>query len=201
MAIFRYGTPEINHLKKRDKKLGEAIDRIGPIEREVIPDLFSALIFAIVSQQISAKAAVTVRARMRDRFGDITPEILAGASAEEVQKCGLSLRKAGYIHGIATAVVNRDIDLAALTHLPDGNVMRILSFLHGVGTWSAEMLLIFSMERPDILSRDDLAIRRGMMNLYGLTTLTDKQFKRYRKRYSPYGSVASLYLWAVSHER
>ncbi len=200
MQTFRYGATELEHLKKRDKRLGSAIDRIGMIERPVIPDLFTALVFSIVSQQISAKAAVTVRAQLKEKLGAITPEAIAGKTAEEIQQCGMSLRKAGYIRSAAVAVVNRELDLALLPGMPDDEVIRILSSLPGAGTWTAEMLMIFSMERPDVVSWKDLAIRRGMMNLYGLTTLTEKQFERYRKRYSPYGSVASLYLWALSHE-
>ena len=73
-----------------------------------------------------------------------------------------------------------------------------LSALDGVGVWTAEMLLIFSLQRPDVVSWGDLAIRRGMMALYGLNSLTRTQFDNYRKRYSPYGSVASLYLWALA---
>jgi DNA-3-methyladenine glycosylase II len=198
--ILRYGTTEIAYLKKRDKKLGLAIDRIGMIEREVTPDPFTALVSSIVAQQISAKAADTVWNRMQERFGTISPAGIASASPEEIQQCGMSLKKAGYIHGIGTAVVQDGLDFSAFSDLSDGEIIERLTALHGVGTWTAEMLLIFSLGRPDVLSWNDLAIRRGMMNLYGHTTLTREQFERYRKRYSPYGSVASLYLWAVSHE-
>ena len=91
--IFRYGTAEINHLKKRDRILGPAIDRIGPIEREVTPDPFTALVSGIVAQQISTKAAETVWSRMKERFGYISPAALASASPEEIQgsaacRCG-----------------------------------------------------------------------------------------------------------------
>lgn len=198
--IFRYGVVELEHLKKRDRILGPAIDRIGPIEREVTPDPFTALVSGIVAQQISTKAAETVWSRMKERFGCISPTALASASPEEIQQCGMSLRKAGYIHGIGTAVVQGDLDFSAFPHLSDSEIIGRLVPLNGIGTWTAEMLLIFSLERPDVVSWNDLAIRRGMMNLYGHETLTREQFERHRKRYSPYGSVASLYLWAVSHE-
>ena len=91
-----------------------------------------------------------------------------------------------------------ELNIAELATLPDAEIIRRLSSLNGVGVWTAEMLLIFSLERPDVVSWGDLAIRRGMMNLYGLDSLTREQFERYRKRYSPYGSVASLYLWALA---
>lgn len=200
MDIFRYGQKEMDYLKKKDKKLGLAIDRIGLIERLVIPDLFTALIHSIVSQQISSKAAATVWNRMHERFGTITPETMSSSAPEDIQQCGLSMRKVGYIKGICDAVICGDLNLSEFHQLTDNDIIERLSALSGVGTWTAEMLLIFSMERPDVVSWGDLAIRRGMMNLYGLKTLSPVQFARYRKRYSPYGSVASLYLWAVSVE-
>ncbi|WP_321508607.1 DNA-3-methyladenine glycosylase [uncultured Methanoregula sp.] len=198
--IFQYGDAEIRYLKKRDKILGLAIDRIGMIEREVTPDPFTALVSSIVAQQISAKAAATVWDRMQERFGTITGETLASVSPEEIRQCGMSLRKAGYIHGIGTAVKRGEMDFSRFGEMSDSGIIDHLTALPGVGKWTAEMLLLFSLERPDVVSWNDLAIRRGMMNLYNRITLTREQFERYRKRYSPYGSVASLYLWAVSHE-
>jgi DNA-3-methyladenine glycosylase II len=199
MHSFRYGDREISHLRKRDRKLGAAIDEIGIIERDVNPDLFTALVASVASQQISAKAAETVWRRMEERFGAITPEIIATADAGSIQQCGMSMRKAGYIKGIGEAVADGRLDPDGLRDLSDEEVIDRLSALNGVGIWTAEMILIFSMERPDVVSWGDLAIRRGMMKLYGLETLDRAAFDRYRKRYSPYGSVASLYLWEISH--
>ena len=199
MHIFRYGSTEIDHLGKRDKKLEKVIEEIGMIERGVTPDLFTALVASVASQQVSAKAAETVWNRMEDRFGTITPEAIAAIPAEEIQQCGMSMRKAGYIKGIGDAVAAGNLDLEELHELPDEDVIARLSALDGVGVWTAEMLLIFSMERPDVVSWGDLAIRRGMMRLYGKEAIDRAAFERYRKRYSPYGSVASLYLWEISH--
>jgi len=198
MELFKYGQIEIDHLKRRDKKLGAAIDRIGLIEREVTPGLFTALVKSVVAQQISTKAAETVWGRLCTQLTDITPENIAAADVNEIQKCGLSMRKAGYIKGLGNAAICGDLDLLKLSVLPDDAVIKKLLSLHGLGVWTAEMILIFSLCRPDVVSWGDLAIRRGMMNLYGLKNLSKEQFDRYRKRYSPYGSVASLYLWALS---
>jgi DNA-3-methyladenine glycosylase II len=199
MQIFRYGSIEIDYLRARDKILGRAIDEIGMIERRVIPDIFTALVATVASQQVSAKAAETVWGRMEKRFGTITPDSIAAATAEEIQQCGMSMRKAGYIKKIGDAVARGDPDLAALPALADEEVIARLTVLDGVGVWTAEMMLIFSMQRPDVVSWGDLAIRRGMMRLYGKATLDRAAFDRYRSRYSPYGSVASLYLWEISH--
>ena len=199
MSAFPYGTTEIEHLKKRDRRLGAAIDEIGMIKRAINPDLFNALVASVAGQQISAKAAETVWSRMEGRFGVITPDTISAATTEEIQQCGISLKKAGYIKGIGNAVVEGILDLNGLHDLPDEDVISRLTALRGVGIWTAEMLLIFAMERPDVLSFGDLAIRRGMMRLYGKESVNRATFERYRKRYSPYGSVASLYLWEISH--
>ncbi len=196
--VFRCGSKELDYLRKKDKKLGCAIDRIGLLERAIIPDLFTALIRNIVAQQISKEAMVTIWGRMKERFGDITPARFGPLSAGEIQACGMSMRKAEYICGVSRATAEGTLDLAALQDLPDEEVIERLSSLRGVGRWTAEMLLIFSMERPDVLSHGDLAIRRGIMTLYGHKTLDRERFERYKKRYSPYGSTASLYLWEVS---
>lgn len=200
MQVFEYGQKEIEYLKKRDKKLGAAMDRIGMIQREITPDPFIALVSSIVSQQISSKAAATVWSRLDKLLGHITPESIAQADLSEIQSCGMSQRKAGYIKGIADAALSGEVDFTTLQTLADDEMVKKLSSLHGVGIWTAEMLLIFSLSRPDVVSYRDLAIRRGMMNLYGLKELSQEKFAQYRKRYSPYGTVASLYLWALSVE-
>jgi 3-methyladenine DNA glycosylase/8-oxoguanine DNA glycosylase len=198
MHLFQYGKAEIDHLKSRDKKLGRAIDRIGVIERQVMPDLFAALVHSVVAQQISSKAAATIWGRLCGKLLDITPRKVAGMDVSDIQKCGVSMRKARYIKGIGEAAFRGDLDLLELRELPDEVVIEKLSSLPGIGVWTAEMLLIFSLCRPDVVSWGDLAIQRGMMNLYGLKELSKEQFDRFRKRYSPCGSVASLYLWTLS---
>ena len=200
MEFFLYGQRETDFLKQQDEQLAEAMERIGPIERHVIPDLFTALISSIVHQQISNKAAATVWGRVVQRIGSITPQAVVAVPVEEIQKLGMSMRKASYIQRISSAVASGELDLNELHALPDGEVVERLSVQPGIGVWTAEMLMIFSMQRPDVVSWHDLAIRRGMMNLYGHIELKRPQFDNYRQRYSPYGSVASLYLWRISAE-
>jgi DNA-3-methyladenine glycosylase II len=198
--FFEYGIPEISYLKQVDKILGEAINRLGKVERCVIPDLFQALIYAMIGQQISVKAAHTIWSRMQDRFNEITPQSISKGSAQAVQQCGTTTRKAEYIYNIANKISQRDFDMSVLYHLPDDEIIRRLSSLEGVGVWTAEMVLLNSMERPNIVSWKDIAIRRGMMKLYNLSELTQEQFAEYKNTYSPYGSVASIYLWQISSE-
>lgn len=200
MANFQYGQMELDYLRKKDKKLGEAIDRIGYIEREVIPDLFTALINSIVAQQISMKAVDTIWRRMEERFGEITAENMAKQAVEDVQQCGMTMKKAVWIKSIADSVYSGDLDLNELAQLPDEEVCRRLCLLNGIGLWTAEMLMTFSLQRKDVVSWGDLAIRRGMMRLYHHKKLDKAKFERYKRRYSPYGTIASLYLWRISVE-
>lgn len=195
---FIYGEEEKAWLKARDPVLGAVIDELGHIQRAVIPDLFVALVSSVVAQQISTKALATVWGRMVTRFSPLTPQSIGAASVEEVQACGISMRKAEYIKGIAEAVLSGELDLAFLRELPDAEVCARLSALRGIGVWTAEMLLIFSLQRPNILSRDDLAILRGLRMLYRHRRITPALFAKYQRRYAPYASVASLYLWAVA---
>lgn len=197
---FQYGAKEMDYLKNKDKKLGAAIEQIGFIRRPVIPDPFTALISSIVSQQISKKAARTVWGRLTTLLGAITPAIIEQAELSAIQACGMPHKRATYIKGIAAAALAGQVDFAGLGALEDKEIISRLSALPGVGIWTAEMLLLFSLNRPNILSYNDLAIRRGMMNLYRHKELPRARFERYRARYSPYCSVASLYLWQLSHE-
>jgi len=196
--IFPYGQKEMEYLKAQDPVLGGVIAEIGMIERKVYPNLFEALISSVVSQQISNKAAETVWKRLQTLLGDITPENIVQVELEAIQGCGMSMRKAGYIKGIAEAAHKGEVNFQELSKLKDEEIIKILSTLPGVGVWTAEMLLLFSLCRPDVVSYRDLGIRRGMMKLYGLEELTKEAFAQYRQRYSPYGSVASLYLWALA---
>lgn len=198
MAFFNYGQTELDYLKQQDKKLGQVIDRIGFVERAVIPDLFAALVNSIVGQQISMKAADTIWLRMQERFTEITPENLVVKTAEEVQQCGITMKKALYIKNIAQAVDSGAFNIAGLAKLPDEEVCRRLSALAGVGPWTAEMLMTFCLQRKDVVSWGDLAIRRGMMLLYRHRKLDRAKFEKYRRRYSPFGTIASFYLWEIA---
>lgn len=198
MEYFKYGEQETEYLKSRDPVLGQAIDRIGVIKREVHTELFAALVNSIVGQQISTKAQETVWKRIKDGLSEITPEKVGECTKEELQSFGISFRKAEYIKTAADRVLSGSLDLERLKEAGDEQVKNELTKLPGVGVWTAEMLMTFSMQRPDIVSYSDLAIQRGMRMLYHHRNITPKLFAKYANRYSPYGTVASLYLWAVA---
>lgn len=195
---FNITREDLDYLKKRDKRLGAVIDKIGVIEREVDGALFSSVIHQIIGQQISMKAYATVRARLYGYLGEVTPETVAAADTDALQKLGMSRRKAEYIRDFAVKVKSGEFDLTAVADMSDEDAICALSSLKGIGVWTAEMLLLFCLQRRDILSFSDAGIQRGMRMVYRHRQITREQFEKYRKRLSPCGSVASLYFWAVS---
>ena len=195
---FQYGEIEINYLKRKDKKLAWAIEQIGHIERKLDANLFAAVVRHIVGQQISSKAQATVWARLEARLKDVTPLAVHDMSAQELQGLGMSLRKAEYIKDFADKIVSGEFDLQVVEHMNDAEAITALSSLKGIGKWTAEMILLFCLQRPDIFSFDDLAIQRGLRMVYHHREIGRERFGKYRRRFSPYCSVASLYFWAVA---
>lgn len=196
---FKYSEEELLSLAARDKKIAVAINLFGKIERETEPDLFSALISQIVGQQISNKAFETVWGRFLNYFGKITPEKINAASLEVIGQLGISAKKAANIKNIADKIKNGELNLEKLKKLSDEDAIEELTKLNGIGRWTAEMLLLFSMGRKNILSFGDFAIRRGMKILYNQKEITKTFFEKIFKLYSPYSSIASFYLWAIGN--
>lgn len=195
---FEYGEKEISYLKSKDAKLSEVIDTLGFVEREIDTDLFSAVVHHIIGQQISTKAQATIWQRMQDALGQVNAETILSAGVSDLQALGISFRKAEYITDFARKVHTGEFDIKAVNQMSDADAISALSSLKGIGVWTAEMILLFCMQRPDIFSYDDLAIQRGLRMVYHHRRIDRKLFEKYRRRFSPYCSVASLYLWAVS---
>ena len=145
----------------------------------------------------AVKAAAAIFGRVEHLLGEISPGNLLAADNLQLRQCGLSQRKIDYLRGIADASLSGRINFSDLAEKEDSEVIATLTTLKGVGIWTAEMLLLFALGRPDILSYNDLGIRKGIMALYNLDELSQSDFEFYRKRYSPYGSLASLYLWKI----
>ena len=196
--FFTYGEEELSHLRKKDKRLCEVIDRVGHIDRAVDTDLFSSVVHHIVGQQISTKAQAAVWQRMQDALGEVSAETILAAGVPRLQALGMTFRKAEYITDFAEKVHSGAFDLDAVERMPDGDAIRELSRLNGIGVWTAEMILLFCLQRPDVFSYDDLAIQRGLRMVYHHRKIDRALFEKYRRRFSPYGSVASLCLWAVA---
>lgn len=195
---FEYGETELAYLRQKDKRLCQVINCIGPIRRAVDADLFSSVVHHIIGQQISTKAQATIWQRMQDDLGDVNAETILSAGIPRLQSLGMTFRKAEYITDFAEKIHTGAFDLEAVKHMNDEDAIRALSSLKGIGVWTAEMILLFCMQRPNIFSYDDLAIQRGLRMVYHHRSINRKLFEKYRRRFTPFCSVASLYLWAVS---
>ena len=195
---FEYGEKETEYLKLKDKKLAAVIDRIGHIYRAADDELFASVVHYIIGQQISTKAQQTIWQRLQDALGEVSAQTIAAADRDSLQSLGMTYRKADYIKDFSEKVVRGELDLAAVEQMPDEDAIEALSSLKGVGVWTAEMILLFCLQRPDILSFGDLAVQRGMRMVYRHRRIDKKLFETYRRRLSPYGSTASLYFWAVA---
>lgn len=195
---FIYGDEEIEYLKSKDKILGEVIEKIGHIERVTDTDLFSSVVHHIIGQQISTKAQETIWQRLKDELGEVNAENIYKTDISRLQSLGMSFRKAEYIKDFADKVHSGNFNLQDISEMSDEEAIKALASLKGIGVWTAEMILLFCLQRPDIFSFDDLAIQRGLRMVYHHRKIDRKLFEKYRRRFSPYCSVASLYLWAVS---
>jgi DNA-3-methyladenine glycosylase II len=133
-----------------------------------------------------------------DLLGEVTADTICEIDSEKLQKCGLTFRKVNYIKDLAKKVQNSEFNIEALWEKSDEDVIAELTSLKGIGVWTAEMLMIFCMQRQNILSFGDLAIHRGMRMLYHHRNIDRQLFLKYRRRYSPYCTVASLYIWKVA---
>lgn len=197
---FPYGTKELDYLSTRDPVLGAQIKRLGRLERALRPEPFAALINSIVGQQISLQAQESIWRRLEQLCGGISPHSIARQTEEALRGCGLSGRKASYIYEAAQRSLAGEINWQTLPQLTDEEIITQLCAFKGVGRWTAEMLLLFSLGRPDILSYDDLGIRRGLKKLHGHAEIDKKLFQHYQQLYSPYGSTAALYIWRIGAE-
>lgn len=186
-------------LKTHIQALIELEPRFAPVYEQVgVPSLrrneggFAALLRAIVGQQLSVAAASSIWQRLVDA-DLITPKTLIQADDDDLRAQGLSRQKIRYVRSL----VDHDIDYQALTTMSDGEVIATLTAVTGIGRWTAEMYLLFSLGRADILAVDDLAIRVAAMVLLELPERpTPKQLKVATQSWSPYLSAASLLLWA-----
>ena len=195
---FEYGNAEICYLKEGDARLAAVIDSVGHIYRETDADLFSSIVHHIIGQQISTKAQATIWKRMQDRQGTISAENIVEASEEDLQSLGITYRKAEYIKDFALKVIAGEFCLDEISLLSDDAAIKKLAELKGIGVWTAEMILLFCLQRPDIFSYQDLAIQRGLRMIYHHRAITKELFEKYRRRFHPYCSTASLYIWAVA---
>lgn len=186
------------HLKSACPHMRELISRFGPCRLQTQPDGFQMLVRSITSQQISGSAARAIRRRLQAR---IAPKTICAESVREcgedvLRSVGYSQRKASYLTGLAAEVLERGLDLDALEELSDGDIVRRLTEVRGIGEWTAQMFLIFSLGRPDVFPHGDLGVRQALRGFHGLADLPGKRLAiELAQPWKPYASVASWYCW------
>ncbi|HZQ38791.1 MAG TPA: DNA-3-methyladenine glycosylase, partial [Dehalococcoidia bacterium] len=187
------------HLAAADPVLAALLERSRPVPPRREYALFHDLVSAIVSQQLSGKAAETIMRRLHEAVApgaEITPEAILRTDHETLRAAGLSNAKARYVRGLAEAVAEGTLDLEALPALGDDEVVGQLTRVKGIGRWTAEMILLFSLARPDVLSTGDLGIRTAVMRHYGLPALpAPAELEAIAERWRPHRSAALLVLW------
>jgi DNA-3-methyladenine glycosylase II len=191
-----------DHLASSDPVMAGLIESSGPIEQEVSgppPDLYSALLRAITSQQLSVRAALAIHGRLLARFGDRPPtpaELLADDPEELRAAAGLSRAKVVSLRSLAEHVIGGELEIRRLRELDDSEVTRELVAVKGIGEWTAQMFLMFTLHRPDVLATGDQGIRNAVRRAYGLASLPDAAaLTALAEPWRPYRTRACLYLW------
>lgn len=196
-TVFVTSGEAMAHLARLGANWARLVEKTGPLERTIIPDLFEGLVRSFTSQQISVKAAAAIMGRFRQNCGPLTPEHLLSVDAEFLRAQGLSAKKAQWVQKAARRFADGEFESGLLLRLDDEEVVEKLVMLDGVGRWTAEMITLFTLGRDDVLSLGDLGIRRGFERLYG-HPLSKDEMLRVKRRASPFGSAASLYLWHLA---
>lgn len=189
----------INHFRKIDPILYSVLNEIKlPEPLEKSENYFADLCEAIINQQLSDKAARTIFNRFKKLFPKeiITADKLLKNSDNKIREIGTSWKKVSFMKGLAEKIVNKEIELEKLDQLNDQEVINVLTKLRGIGRWTAEMFLMFSLAREDVFSAGDLGLRRAIQNIYKLKREPNiKQMEKISKRWLPYRTYAALILW------
>lgn len=187
---------EAEAVLRRDPVMAALLDRHDPY-REREWSEFERLCVSVVNQQLSTASARAVRERVFDLLGEVTPAVVLDAETEALRAAGLSRSKVEYLRNAARAFRERDYTREGLAGVPDEEVVDRLTEIRGVGEWTANMYLIFVLERPDVLPLGDLAVRRGIESLYGDgQALTRVEMREIAEAWRPYRSHATRYIWA-----
>ena len=193
------------HFRRHDPTLHGVIRLIGPYTLRPHRNRFGMLVRSIISQQISTAAARTIRERLESLLGDqgMHPEAIAALSPEQLRSVGLSKQKAAYIADLARRSADGTVPLSRMGRMSDEAVIESLTQTKGIGRWTAQMFLIFSLGRPDVFPVDDLGVRVALARLYSLSEKPSRdELAEIGRRWSPFATVGSWYCWRyLEHHR
>jgi DNA-3-methyladenine glycosylase II len=188
------------HLRQVDSIMSDLIEKAGPFTLKLDRNRFGMLVRSILSQQISTNAARAIRLRLDELLlpDKLSPEAIANVTDEQLRAVGLSGQKVSYLRDLSARVLDHRLRLDRIGRMNDEAAIEHLIQVHGIGRWTAQMFLIFSLGRLDIFPHDDLIVRSSIRELYGLEELPDKRTSHeIAQLWSPYRSVAAWYCWRL----
>lgn len=194
----RRGLAAVRHLRDADRRLAQIIDRVGAHRPIITRDPFRTLVGSITSQQVSMSAAAAIQKRIKALCpgGRVTPKALLALTPQQLRSAGLSNPKCAYMHGLAEEFASGKLSTRKLRAMSDDEVIETTTRVKGIGRWTAEMLLIFCLERPDVWPVDDLGVRKAVQNLWTMRELPPaKAIRDLADPWRPYRSYATWYLW------
>jgi len=181
---------------EKDAKLRTVIRKNGTITISKRRDYFNILVISIANQQLSGKAAHTIYSRLKKLCnGKVTPERISRLRTSQIRKAGFSYPKVSYIKDLSKRFLTREISPHKFHFQSDEGVLQELVRIKGIGRWTAEMFLMFSLGREDVFPADDLGIKKAIQNIYGIKDTSQKSLDKFSERWKPYRTYASLYLW------
>jgi len=187
----------VSILKKKDKKLAWLMERVGPLSHTDLKDDFLFFIEQVIGQMLSIQVAEVMTGRLTDLCqGEITSGTICSLSVDELKRIGISLRKAECIRQIAFMVENGSLDFGKLKGLSDAEIIKSLTAIKGIGSWTAKMYL-YKINRPDVLPYEDATFLAAYKWLYRTRNVKLESVKRHCRKWSPYSSVAAMYLYAA----
>ena len=191
-------TEAVRHISNVDSDMAGIIEQVGSPDLRTRRMRFATLVSSILSQQISGAAARTIQQRVKDRIGKFTAENISQLTVDEFRELGVSKQKAGYLLDLAKKANEGDLRFSRHGRMQDEDedVIEELIQVKGIGRWTAQMYLIFSLARSDVFPEDDLGVRNGMHNIYGLEADTDRaRLREIAEAWRPYRSIGSWYCW------
>lgn len=196
MIVINNNSKSVQHLTKQDKRLARVISMIGEITYTPYDDGYAFLVHEIIEQMLSQKAAQKIYSRLVEKCnGNILPEIVSQLSESDFRDIGTSSSKAIYIRALTESILNKELVLSNLIDKNDDEIIKSLTSIRGIGTWTSKMYLIFVLDRQDILPYEDSAFLQSYKWLYKTNAISVNDIKKRCKKWKPYSSVAARYMY------
>lgn len=199
--MINYDTKEMQYISDKHPLMKKLVEHYGKLQMGKVKDIYMSLVLHIISQMLANSVSEVLIKRFLNLAGEITPENVLRVGKEAIRECGISLKKAEYILDLSNSVVEEVYDFSSLESMGDDEAVKYLMQIKGVGKWTAEMIVEFTMGRLNVFSYDDVALQNGIKKAHGFKTLSKNRFERLRKLYAPYCSVASVYYYAYNDDK